>query len=417
MKAKVSGSFINAIKTVLGVEAPKTELPSSLVLVTKDSEDQWWFFGLYSNRFKDLDQEILSEDSHKEYIQWLKTSGFKPVITAYHLPRAKDPEFWVKVFNVFEGNVPVLQKIVDGFYKSMAFAKVERVVYMNGFTAVLGKFMPGKEHIAENLSKMKGLGMSHGFISKDSSANIFNIYRTFEMSVLRSVRAANPFTLSGALMQKGKTMAGQKASEKALTPEDRKALAELFGEEVINKVEQGTEKAAEVLMRLVDYKDAVEDKAEGEEVVEETENAEEKETPDEKDVETPVLSVEAVAKATRETFEGLQPVIIEMQEKIDAQEKKIAVLEAQLSESAKEVKEIKKSEDQKIAESWLPAFNWRGGYSPAQADDNLVDKKEKEELVVAAPTGERSKVDPENPMNLGFWNILPSLVAPNSNGQ
>lgn len=402
--------LIKRFKAFLNIEEP-----TNSILITKDKKGQWWFLGIYSNKFKDLDGEILSEASHKEYIQWLKDTGFKPVITAYHLPRAKNPMFWTKVFEAYENKPKMLQQIVDAFYKDIAFAKVERVILVNGFTFTLAKFLPGKEAVAEKLSTLKNLGMSHGFISKDSSANIFNIYRTFEMSVLRSVRAANPFTLSGALRQKGLGMVS-KANDKALAPEDYGVLADLFGQEVIDKVvNDKTAKSEDILTRILEYKSKEAETAE--EKAEEAEKAEEEAPTEEKqEEEAPAgLTVEAVAKATGDTFKAVEEAIIEMQKKISDLEAKNAALEAKVAENDKSVKQIKKSEDEKIAESWMPSFNWHGGYSPSQAKDNEVTEQEKEEISIAAPIGERSKVDPENPMNLGFWNILPSLgVTPNN---
>src|SRR5574341_198063 len=62
-------------------------IDKSTVRVFKDKKGQWWFFGIYSNKYEDRDEEILSEKAHKEYIKWLNKTGFQPVITAYHQPR------------------------------------------------------------------------------------------------------------------------------------------------------------------------------------------------------------------------------------------------------------------------------------------------------------------------------------------
>jgi hypothetical protein len=410
-------NIVDKLKTLLLKQQQKdTELSSDTlkiedrnqVLITKDVQGSWWFLGIYSNRFKDLDEEILSEESHKEYIQWLKDTGFKPVITAYHLPRAKDAGFWAKVFDALESDPVSLQRVVDGFYKPMAFAKVERVIYANSFTFVLAKFLPGKEDIAVKLSKMKNLGMSHGFINKESNGNIFNKYRTFEMSILRSVRAANPFTLSGVLSQRGNDM-DVKDNQKALTPEDRSALVDLFGEEVIGKIESRTEKAEEVLTRLIEYKlvgdvekakkpmtpaqDDAEDAADGgdDESAEGEKPVKPKKNKEDESVEG--LTLDIVAKALTDSFTSLEPVLAEMQQKIEAAEKRIVELTKQLNDNAETVKEIKKSDDQKIAETWLPHFNFRAGYSAAEAKDNLVeDDKEKKDLTNSGPAGSQKKV-------------------------
>lgn len=378
--------------------------PTNKAFFVKDDEGQWWFLGIYSNHFKDLDGEILSGESHEEYANWLKETGFQPVITAYHLPRAPEG-FWVRVFDKHENDVKTLQRIVDKWYEPFSFAKAERVIYLNGFAAVVAKVLPGREAIAENLSAIDNLGMSHGFISKETDVNIFKKYRTFEMSTLKGTRAANPFTLSQMLRGKQKM---EKSNEKGLKPEDRDLLVRIFGAEVVDKFATKTEAMSKVLSGILEFKEFFMD--ENQEVV--TEEVAETPADEVKEQEpAPALSVTQLATETGNTFTQLHGVITQMQQQIETLTKQNEDLSKLLVENTKKVADIEKSEDEKIASQFLPSFNWGAGYSPAQANDNVIDKKEKSEIVTAAPTGDHAKVDPENPMNLGFWSLLPTFAA------
>lgn len=398
--------------------------PTTKAFFAKDAEGQWWFFGIYSNKFMDFVGDILTKESHEDYINWLKDTGFQPVITVHHMPRA--PRwFWPLIFEKYENDVKTLQAIVDNYYKEFAFAKAERVVYVNGFVAVAAKVLAGKEWLAEKLSALPDLGMSHGFIDKDSDANIFNKYRTFEMSTLRSVRAANPFTLSQVLQKGLSIMKGNE--EKGLKPEDRAFLVDLFGEDVINKFESRTETAEGILSKILDYKDDIMGGKQQEGTVETPESVEAEvvetaekvveqpadETKEETPTEQPELTLQAVATGTAEAFTQLHGVLTKMQQQIEQLSNDNAELRKQLSDNVNELKEIKKSDDEKIASQWLPAFNWSAGYSPSTANDNVIkNEQEKEEVMTAPPVGTNpNTVDAENPLVMGFWSQLPAIMS------
>src|SRR5688572_5038651 len=99
------------MKWLAKILGKKQEESDSTFKLFKDSSGQWWFFGIYSNKYKDRDEDILSESSHKEYAQWLKESGFRPVITAYHYPKMPQG-FWPLVFAKYEKQPEILQRIV-----------------------------------------------------------------------------------------------------------------------------------------------------------------------------------------------------------------------------------------------------------------------------------------------------------------
>lgn len=372
----------------------------------KDASGNWWFLGIYSNKFEDRDKEILSEKSHQEYISWLKESGFKPVITVHHQP--KMPEiFWPVVFNKLENNIPKLNEVVRKIFKDFAFAEVQRVMYVNGFTVVAAKVFEDKSHIAEALSKQSDLGMSHGFIVKEFFDSIVNKYRSFEMSVLKRKRAANYITLS---LFAAKEKFGMENS-KGLTAEDRQFLGAVYGDEVANSLEEGTKNIETMLQEAgLSYKDfEVEDEKakkpmmDDEDTADEMSSDEENDQPKKKETEDePVVAnvelVNEVAKslnleALQEVLKGFAEAVKELQSTVKTQGEKITSLE---SENKSLKKEVKKSEDETIAQAITP-FNWSLiGLGSSKAKENVVTEEEKKELSKAAPDGEEGDKKPSD---------------------
>src|SRR3990167_820677 len=82
-------------------ETVKKFAPKSFVTFKQDKAGDWWFIGLYSNKFEDREQEIISEAAHKEYVEWANEKGFQPPVTAYHMPHMKYG-FWKKVMTAYE---------------------------------------------------------------------------------------------------------------------------------------------------------------------------------------------------------------------------------------------------------------------------------------------------------------------------
>jgi hypothetical protein len=371
----------------------------------KDTKGDWWFLGIYSNKFEDRDEEILSEKSHLEYIQWLKDSGFKPVITVLHQPKMPQV-FWPVVFDKFEDKPDKLSAIVKGIYKDFGFAEAQRVMYVNGFTVVAAKVFEDKKHIAETLSKESDLGMSHGFIVRDFSDNIVNKYRTFEMSVLKRKRAANFITLS---LFAAKEKLGM-ADSKGFSDDDRQFLAVAYGEEVADSIEQGTKNIEEMLREAgLNFKDFTEDepvkreekeieKAVKPDMMEEEDEEDEEDASKKKEVEevadeVTVISPELVAEVVKalnleqlqEVLGGFAQAVKSLQETIEGQAKEIEALKS----VTKDIPEMKKSEDERISAQLTPSINWSLlGLGVSKSKENILGEEEKEELQKNAPVGE-----------------------------
>lgn len=378
------------------------------VWFSKDKDGQWWFLGIYSNKYMDRDGEIIPESAHKEYIEWLKETGFKPMITVFHQPTMPQG-FWGLIFDKFGGDGQKLNQIVQSVYRDFGFAQAERVTYLNGFTFVSAKVLPGKEKIAERLSKKNDLGMSHGFIVPEVNGIYLNKYRSFEMSALPSKRAANLLTRSR--LQKGDKM---KQQQKGLAESDRSFLVDIFGEDSISALESNAEGSEKILDTLLAHKSAI-SKGSAEETPPEPEKEkaempmmEEEDEEDEKaDTSTEDSSLKELANEVGEALKAVHGALVELQSKVSAleEENKALKQEVEKKADAEALKALKKDEDEKIAEAFLPRFDWRGGYNASMAKDNVIDKETKDKVLEGAPGGVLDN-GKDDFMKSVFWNQI-----------
>lgn len=141
---------------------------STSVIIEKDASGSWRSVMWPSNNFKDLDEEILSEKSHEEYVDWVnKNMDCAPVFVIGHTPGTARE------------------------------APVDFVGYENGFLLMSA---PLTEKEAADLLRMQiktDIGMSHGALVLGRDPNNLKVitkYRMVEVSDLPLERAANPFT-------------------------------------------------------------------------------------------------------------------------------------------------------------------------------------------------------------------------------
>jgi hypothetical protein len=160
----------------------------------QDKSGNWWLIGFYTNKFKDRQDEILSDDAHRKFVSWVNEKSIHLPVTVNHMPKYES-KVWVTLFKAFEeGRLSSenLNKILNRFYAKFALGTTERVFYSNGFVGVIAKIFPGRIKAVQALKELDfDLGMSHGFIPFKVSDNIINEYRTFEASILPNLRAAN----------------------------------------------------------------------------------------------------------------------------------------------------------------------------------------------------------------------------------
>jgi len=392
------------IVSVFDDKPQKEEDDKSVISFFKDNQGGWWFLGIYSNKFEDREDEILSEKSHLEYITWLKETGFKPVVTVLHQPKMPK-KFWPIVFSKYGNDPAKLSEIVRKVYKDFGFAEVQRVMYVNGFTVVAARVFPEKINVAKSLSKQKDLGMSHGFITIEFNDNIVDSYRAFEMSVLKRRRAANTMTLS-LFAAKEKIM----SNLKGLTPDDREFLEAVFTADIAKTLEEGTADLEKTLEEVgLNFKDFTEDdkvevvnenkpeaeeaadsKPEEEKAVEATETVSQEE---EKPTAVSPEMVEAISKAFN--MPGLQTALEQIATALQEVGSEVKANSAAVEALKKDVAEVKQTDDERIAAQVTPMFNWAIlGQSQSKSKDNLVTEEEKSQLEENAPKGTKERSTP-----------------------
>lgn len=296
------GRFQAALK---GRFAPKGD--SSFVLFKDQQGDIRWF-AWASNKFRDIDSppEILMDKAHREYVDYVDRSGNYPEAWLWHTPKTR-------------------------------WGKADWVDYADGFLLVSGTVDPGMEHVADALSKMRNLGVSHGFRYRHENKQQGTIgwYRTFEVSPLPVEAAANPWTSIEVLTKEIDMFTGKK----------REFMVNAIGEEEVARLENDTKALREALEAAgVDWK----------------------ELPEDDPIDIKALASEAAkaaAEALVETpaFKALTETANKTQQDVEALAGRVDALE--------------KSDDEKVAKA-LGAARASGGYRASTADKTVLSEEE-----------------------------------------
>lgn len=315
-----------AINQIGAIESNENK---SYVTFKQDENGDWWFIGLYSNKFKDREAEIISEEAHREYTEWARNKGIKPQITLFHMPRAQ-PGFWYSVMQAYEKNMirtETINTMLRDFYKDYAIAEAERVFYANGFVGVAGKVYKGREAWINNLSNYPDeLGMSHGFIPIELDDNIYTKYRSFEMSILPKSRAANIWTKVDFV--------------EGTMPLDAK------DQEFLDNIQQGT--AEEVDTATEETRQQLEDKG-----VEFKEN------------ETPEITVDTMINKLVETMKW--------DEFGQALHQQLTEINSRFDQIENRLKEVEQTEDEKVANLYQP--NWQQFLPKKEGEEKKVEEQ------------------------------------------
>lgn len=330
---------IHAAAKKMGIGS-SMEKEHNAILIEKDSKDQWRWVGWVSNNFVDWDGDIISEDAHKEYVDWLdKNMDVAPAFVCWHLP---------------------------GTARKSA---VDFAMYEDGFLIMSGSLT---EDEAAGLLKAQAevdLGMSHGtfVLSRDlKDPRVINKYRMYETSDLPLVKAANPFT-------------DFETVSKEVGMDKKKYLAKILGSE--EKADAFLEKTGLKQKALdaagVESKEQTEVPAETAPVVPVPDSA-----PAPKEEVPPVaeakaLTVDEVLKAM--DIEGLNAFVAQAKE----DHEKIPVLEEL-------VKQLQGNQDDKLAEKLTPPaarFTWSQEKRASQSEDTVIPKEEKDKVKPGVPEG------------------------------
>lgn len=325
--------FIDKVKELFVKK--EQEFPDNQLSIIQTKEGDYRWFGHFSNNYKDREGEIITAEAHKEFVAYLKENPDRmPAFWSWHIPgtaREKDADF-IEYFDGFMiASGPLTEKEAEQLEKAIA--------YDDGQT-----------------------GMSHGMIvlQRDPEhTNYITKYRTYEISDLPLANAANGFT-------------GVNLKEVKMSKDKYDRLAATIGEDAAKKVVDQIGDSKELLEDLgVESKEeVVEEEVKDEEVAEEIEEVEEeKETsPEVKELAKEIIkeldleSVSEILFSQKELIESLQD----------------------------EIKELKKTDEEKVAKQYedrsLGSLLWR----KSQADDSVITEDEAKEEGVQAPETEES---------------------------
>ncbi len=355
------------------------------------SGDDIWFFGVYSNNFEDKQSDIISEEAHEEFVDWLRTTGVKPPITIFHQPHYPEAIHAVNYMGLVYGKYTPdeYSANLDALYKPFAIAKTEKVMYLNGFTFVIGKVYEHKRTLVERLMEQsKTWGMSHGFIPVKTNGNIIEKYRSFEFTLAPNQFVVNQTTPIGFISKENLEKMDEKM--KSLSDEERKLVEDLLDGKA-EDLEEATNKAKEILSGVLASK--------AEEVDEDV--VEDENTEDKKIIEVKATFDTAVLEQLTVTFKAIEGIIGELKTEVSTLAQKVNQLETKLTE-------VKKTEDEKVAEQlWFP--NWKKAF-----EDLSVEKQEENTDVVKELKDKlpdqivQDKVEAQDDVMQGLlWNLLP----------
>ena len=313
---------------------PLTAGDRSIFWMTKDKAGDYRWFALVSNIFRDTDNppEIFETKAHKEYVQYVDETGNYPELWLWHTPGTKS-------------------------------GKADMIDFSDGFLLASGTFDKGAEDVAEKLAKDKDLGVSHGFKYRYSNKEkgIIGYYRTYEISPLPKAKAANPWAGIEIL-----------TSEANMNKEKRQFLVDKLGEDRVKDLESRPAELSKALKDAgIEYKEVTE--------------------PDK--VDNPALDTKEITEAAvkavteSESFKGVLTLLEDLKAQKEKDTKTISDLQTAVTEMGEVIKELKKTDDEKIAEALSPRSKGTSISRASESKDNLVDPEKDKEL-------EKSKAAP-----------------------
>jgi hypothetical protein len=303
------------------------------IMVFKDEGGDWRWIGWFTNKFQDREGEILSSAAHKEYAAFL------------------------------EENPGLMPEFRIWHRKGTARAhRPDYLAYQNGFVMTSGKLTTQEAIGLMTVARKEAIGMSHGFFAVErdpDNPKIITKYRTFEVSDLPQTHAANPWT-PFAVLQK----------EARMTDKQEQYFRDQVGDEFFDELVAKTAGMEEALEEA-----QVPNKALETEVAEEETKEESTKAPDGAALATQIA--EALHLGDLSAF---------------VEETKTA-----LKQLTEEVGELKKSDDEKIADQIAPAkpvFAWtrvsEKGEELTEEENKAIDEKaaETEDWFVKAHEGQ-----------------------------
>lgn len=355
--AKKPGSSI-----VWKVKLPKSLYPkktkefddNSVFTLTKDlTTDRLRWFSLVSNNFYDRDNEVFTEQSHRDYVDYVEATKDFPELWVWHTPGTR-------------------------------FGSCDFVDYADNFLIASGLIDEGAEVGAQSLVNSKErIGVSHGYkyrMSDKKEDGSYAHYRTFEVSVLPAHRASNYVTMWHMQSNKEDLMSLR---------EDKKAfLVEHFGAEKAERIEaQLEELSKEIVGSGVRFKEIFDSPEPEEEAVLDDDGDDDDDAGSDDSTSESAESADAGESEADAVLAGVKALTAEFTSVKEILTKVTATLDGLDTR----VSELEKSDDEKVSAKLAPRKAAVSGMRPSESSKNVVDA-DKEKVL------EEAKDAPENPV-------------------
>lgn len=328
-------------------------------LIHKQADGDYRWVGVVTNHFRDRDNppEILSAKAHKAFVKWADKSKQYPELWFWHVPGSK-------------------------------VGQADWLEYANGFLLASGLFDKDKTDVAEALAASKEtFTMSHGFmrLAFDRKETVTDGYWMYEASITPKGVEANEWTSFRAI--------GKEGTQMPISEKKKAFLAKYLPAETIKEIEGNVEslkKAAEEAG--ADWKEV--------EALVDDEPTKAPEATAEKIAETPSVKEIAEALVKELQLDALSEMLAEIKTKTEA----IETLTAKMGELETTVKELKKSDDEKVAEAMTPkavkALSWF-------RDAHVASTSEKTALKEGDPTDDALKAAQPSALERFIGNAKP----------
>lgn len=317
--------------------------------VFKGLDGQFYALGRVTNKWRDRDYakhpqgEIITDAAHKEFADFLNA----------HPDQA--PELWT--------------------WHTPGTARKSRAIWWDYADGFFHELWPLTEDEAKQFNPDETLGMSHGFfvLERDAKQGLITKYRSFEGSELPPEWTANPWTSLETLKE---------AKAMSFNTDQRDFLVKRFGEKRVAELEADTAQLAKALDTLgIESKSAAAAGAGSGAAAA-----------------APAGPEAEAAFETLKTLldvDGLNKVITELQTKNQALEDQAALvpeLQKQLAAIDATVKQLTKSDDEKMAEQIAPKIKpiiW--GFQASADEKSKLTPAEQEKFKDQKPTTSGSK--------------------------
>lgn len=349
------GRAVGAVKGLLGGDPESVQErlgymdfgDCGSLYITKDKATgapRW--VAIVTNKFWDRDKEVFSEASHEEFTDWVAETKEYSELRLWHTPGSR-------------------------------IGREDFTAYTDGFVVSSGIFDEGAEGVVASLAASKEqLKISHGYHYnvKDLKDGIYSRYRRFEISIVPASKAANLWTdieFTGKALRK-------EVLNMPLTDEKRAFLAQHLGEERTAKIEAqveamgkeledagiGFKELTEILAGTKDESPVAEEPAEADKPADESAD------------ETPAATNEGGDDPGKDDPPAVTKELAPLAAFIGAAvAEAVKPLQEQIAAVTGQVKELAKSDEEKVADKLAPKTKAPSdaGTRPTDSEGNVID--------------------------------------------